>query len=161
MSCLRTSMQLAPLIHFLNPLLTNSPRSVFDSQPGKYGRACKMSCLRGRAYSTRRTIQLPVTLDPHHQTLGRCHHTTLHRVSSKLALLQTGSHLYGSTNGTLRQYQIPWFHGRRLFLATPIRRPRNTGRFPTSYTRTPTSALFCTTTPGGGWVASHRLQTGH
>ena len=79
----------------------------------------------------------------------------------KLALLQTSSHLYGSTNGTLRQYQIPWFHGRHLFLATPIRRPRNTGRFPTSYTRTPTSALFCTTTPGGGWVALHRLQTGH
>ena len=154
-------MQLTPLIRLLIHLPTHFPRSVFDGRPGKYGRACRMTFPKGQVCSTHRIIQLPATLDPRHQTLDRCHHSTLHRLSSKLALLQTDLLLYVSTNGTLQRYQIPWFHGRHLLLATPIRLPRNTGKFPTLYTHTPTSAHFCTTTPGGGWAALHRLPIGH
>ena len=107
MLCLRTSMQLAPLIHLLIHLPTHFPRSVFDGRPGKYGRACKMTFPKGQACSTHRIIQLPATLDLRHQTLDRFHHSTLHRLSSKLVLLQTDLQLYGSTNGTLRRYPIP------------------------------------------------------
>ena len=158
---LRMSIQLAPLIHNLIHLLTRFPKSVSDGQPGKYGRACRMTFLRGQACSTHWTIPLLATLDPRHQALDQCPHSTLHRFLSKLALLQTDLLLYVSTNGTLQRYQIPWFHGRHLLLATPIRLPRNTGKFPTLYTHTPTSARFCTTTPGGGWAALHRLPIGH
>ena len=154
-------MRLAPLIHLLIHLPTNFPRSVLVGQPGKYGRACRMAYLKGRGCSTCWTIQLPTTLDLRHQTLDRCQCPTLCRFSSKLALLQTNLFLYGSTKDTLLQYQIPWFHGRHLFLATPICLPRNIGKFLTLYTRTPTSAHFYTTTPGDRWVALHQLQTGH